>query len=191
MFKAITLAAISLSLAISAFAQSKTNDAISRQIRTLGAEKSITVSFDASGPTSKLMAVAENFSNSDADHAGVEAMNFALGFFYPGTTLQSSPSSYHFAFWIKTRKPRFADNHKFVADLGGGRQIDFGEARYSPRARDDMEYLNFEVTRADLSTLASADNVTFHLGSYNFTVTSAQLKLIRNLLRVSDPTLGN
>jgi hypothetical protein len=54
-----------------------------------------------------------------------------------------------------------------------------------------MEYLNFEVTRADLATLAAADNVIFHLGNYNFTVTSTQLKLIRNLVRVSDPTLGN
>ncbi|HYJ90254.1 MAG TPA: hypothetical protein VEV84_03020 [Pyrinomonadaceae bacterium] len=190
MLKIITLFAVFFFLTISTFAQGKTNDEMNRQIRSLGVEKVITVSYDSSGNSSKVMAVAENFSNKDADRAGVMAMNFATGFFYPGTTLTAAPERLHFSFWVKSHKPRFADNHHFTADLGGGKQLDLGEARYSPKPREEMEYLNFELSRTDLAAIAGADNVTFHLGQYTFAVSPAQLKLLRGLVSIVDVSVA-
>ena len=181
-----------LSFAAIGFAQpGKTNDVINRQIKSLGMEKAVTVSFDAGGNASKIMAVTENFSNNEVDRAGIQAMNFAMGFFYPGTTLTASPERLHFTFWVLTKKPRFAENHHFTADLGKGKILDLGEARYSPKPREDMEYLNFEISQADLGTIAATDSVFFHLGSYAFTLTPAQQKVIRSLVRVSDVSLIN
>jgi hypothetical protein len=186
MFK-LTLPAVTILLiALSAFSQGKSNDVINRQIRSLGVEKSITVTFDASGNSSKLMAVTENFAYSETDRAGIMAMNMASGFFYPGQALAATPERLLFTFWCKTRKPRFADNHKLTVELAGGRTIDLGDARYSPRPRDDMEYLNFEITPADLAALASAASATFHLGAYNFTLTPQQQKVLRALTRIAD-----
>ena len=181
-----------LSFTAVALSQSgKTNDAINRQVKTLGVEKAITVSFDAGGNASKVMAVTENFSNNEVDRVGIQAMNFAMGFFYPGTTLTASPERLHFTFWVLTKKPRFAENHHFAADLGGGKILDLGEARYSPKPREDMEYLNFEISRSDLASIAGADSVTFRLGSYAFTLTPAQQRVIRGLVRVGDVSLTN
>jgi hypothetical protein len=178
-------ALVSLS-AVSSAQSGKTNDAINRQIKTLGVDKAITVSFDSGGNASKVMAVTENFSNNEVDRAGIQAMNFAMGFFYPGTALTATPERLHFTFWVLTKKPRFAENHHFSADLDGGRIIDLGEARYSPKPREDMEYLNFEISRTDLAAIAAASNVTFHIGSYTFKLTSAQQKVLHGLIRVSD-----
>jgi hypothetical protein len=191
MKRLIFLLTVIISLAAIASAQSgKTNDAISRQIKSLGVEKAITVSFDSGGNASKIMAVTENFANREVDRAGIQAMNFAMGFFYPGTILAASPERLHFTFWVLTKKPRFAENHYFTADLGG-KILDLGEARYSPKPREDMEYLNFEISRTDLTALAAADNVTFRLGSYTFTATSEQLKVIRSLVRIADVSAAN
>jgi len=135
------------------------------------------------------MAVTENFAYSETDRAGIQAMNMALGFFYPGQALAASPERLLFTFWCKTRKPRFAENHKLTIDLAGSRTIDIGEARYSPRPRDDMEYLNFEITRNDLSALASASSAMLHIGNYTFTLTPQQQKVLRALVRVADTSV--
>jgi len=189
MLKPTLLAVTILALAVSALAQGKSNDVINRQIHSLGIEKSITDTFDPSGNSSKLMAVTENFAYHETDRAGIEAMNMASGFFYPGSTLVAAPARLLFTFWCKTRKPRFADNHKLTIELAGDRTLDIGDARYSPRPRDDMEYLNFEITPADLSALTSAAGATFHLGAYNFTLTPQQQKVLRALVRICDATI--
>jgi hypothetical protein len=191
MFKLTLLAAMIFLLALAAFGQGKSNDAINRQIHALGFEKSITVTFDPSGNSSKLMAVTENFSYSESDRAGIQAMNMALGFFYPGSTLTAPPERLLFTFWCKTRKPRFADNHKLTIALAGGRTIDIGDARYSPRPRDDMEYLNFEITPADLAAVAAAPSATLHLGNYTFTLTPQQQKVLGALVRTVDMSTAN
>lgn len=189
MFKLTISSVTILLLALSAFSQDKSNDIISRQIRALGVEKPITVTFDPSGNSSKLMAVTENFSYDETDRAGIRAMNMALGFFYPGSALAASPERLLFTFWCKTRKPRFADNHKLTIELPGGRIIDIGDARYSPRPRDEMEYLNFEITRSDLASLAAASGAIFHLGNYTFALTPQQQKVLRALTRIADASV--
>lgn len=190
MHRTFVIAAVILLASGLVIAQSKTNETISRQIKALQEEKSITVTFDPGGNSSKVMAVAENFSNKEADRAGLQAMNFAAGFFYPGTSLLSSPASVHFAFWVMSKKPRFAEDHKFIVQMGN-KQLDLGEARYAAKRREDMEYLNFQITRSDLTSIAAADNVTFRVGPYVFAVTRAQLKLIRNLARIADTSITN
>jgi len=187
--KKFTLAISLLLLASSAFSQEKSNDKINGQIRSLGLDHT-SVTFDASSNTSKLMAVAENFSNRDAGNAGVQAMNFAMGFFYPGTSLKNSVDSIHFSFWVLTKKPRFAESHHLTVTLDG-RTLDLGDARYAAKANLNVEYLNFDLSRTHLAAIGSANNVTFHIGGHDFTATAAQLKLIRATAQIADVSITN
>ena len=139
----ITLAI--LSLTFHAAAQSKSNDAISTQIRALRAEKTFKVSYDENGKTSKLMVVAENFSNREAGRAGIQAMNFAIGFFYPGQELANAPDPIMLTFWVLTKKPRFSQDHSLMVTLGDENLV-IGQARYVSKQRENMEYLNFQIT---------------------------------------------
>jgi hypothetical protein len=182
--KVLAVFAAVILFAVSAFTQERSNDAIDRQIKQLGLDHT-SVTFDGSSNTSKLMAVAQNFSDRDADSAGVQAINFAMGFFYPGTSLKQSPEAIHFTFWVLTKKPRFADNHHLTVDLDS-RTLDLGDARYAAKPNQNMEYLNFDIGRADLAAIGAARSVTFHIGSHNFTATSSQLKLITSTARIAD-----
>lgn len=171
-------------LSSSAAAQAKSNEAISRQIRTLKSEKVIELSYDQGSNVSKLRAVTENFP--DAGKAGVLAMNFAAGFMYSGREITRAPENILFTFWVLTKKPRFAANHNFVLnDSTGGR--DLGQARYVAKPREDMEYLNFELSRADLEKIASQPVAGFKLGESEFVFTKGQQKAISDLLTISDP----
>ena len=178
-----TLFAILLFATLS-FSQEKSNDEINRQIRSLGVDH-VNVSFDASSNRSKLMAVSENFSDRDANSAGVQAMNFALGFFYSGTSLKNSPESVHFSFWVLTKKPRFAENHHLMVEIDG-RTLDLGDARYAAKPERNLEYLNFELSRADLASIGSAGKAVFHIGTHTFSASASQLKLINAATRVAD-----
>jgi len=175
--------------ASSAIAQEKSNDAMNRQIRQLGVDHT-SVTFDAGSGSSKLMAVAENFSNHDAGSAGVEAMNFATGFFYQGQSLKASPDSVHFSFWVLTKKPRFAENHHLTVDLDG-RTLDLGDARYAAKPNQNLEYLNFELQRANLAAIGAAHTVTFHIGTHTLTATSSQIKLISATAKLADVSVSN
>ena len=124
------------------------------------------------------------------DRAGLQAMNFAMGFFYPGTTLKVSPEYIHFTFWVLSKKPRFAENHKFAADLDG-RQIDLGDARYAAKPRENLEYLNFELSRNQLVSIAGAKSVIFRLGPYSFTATPDQRRLVNSVVRIADISITN
>lgn len=164
-------------------AQQKTNDEINRQIKQLGVDH-ITLTHDPAGGVSKLMAVAENFSYRETDAAGLMAMNFAIGFFYTGTSLTSPPESLHFTFWAMSKRPRFADSHDLIIETDG-RTIDLGPARYAAKPAQNMEYLNFDIPRSDLVTIASASKITFRLGTHTFTATASQLGLLRAVVQIS------
>jgi hypothetical protein len=173
-----------LILPLTAFAQEKTNEDINRQIRQLGVDK-ITLTFDQPSNMSKVMAVSENFSNRDADAAGVQAINFAMGFFYPGTSLKRSPETIHFSFWVLTKKPRFAEAHHLTVDLDG-RTLDLGDARYAAKPRQNLEYLNFELKRSDLAAIGLSSKATFRFGTTSFSSTASQLKLIKATAELAD-----
>jgi hypothetical protein len=172
-------------LAPFAAAQSKSKDTILQQIRNTRSDKAITLYADPSGGNSKLMAVSENFDDDQTGSAGVRAMNFAAGFFFAGQELTRSPDPIMFTFWAMTKKPRFAENHHLTVFLPA-ETLDLGDARYAAKARTDMEYLNFELSRETLTKIARESNVRLRLGDHDFNFTRAQLKLLADLLIISD-----
>ena len=62
-----------------------------------------------------------------------------------------------------------------------------GDSRYVARPRDGMEYLNFYLSREMLARISSHSSVKFTLGGANFTFSKEQLRMIVNLLALSDP----
>ena len=166
-------------------AAQKTNDTISKQIKSLKADKNITLEYDAASNTTKIFVRADNFSDAEAKRTGIQAMNFGMAHIYVGKTLDATPEAFDFAFWVLSKKPRFTDAHTFTVTLGKD-TLDLGDARYGPKPRENMEYLNFRISRDDLAKIAAGSNVKFHLGAFEFTFTPAQLTIFKNLLAVSD-----
>ncbi len=177
-------AAFSVLFAFSATAQ-VTNETLQARIRSVGAVKSITLTFDPAGKTSKIMAVADNFSKNDANRAGLLAMNFAIGVIYPGDALEKSPQTLLLTFWVMSKKPRFGENHAMTAALRDEMLV-IGSARYVAKPREQMEYLNFELSRENLSKIAAEANVRFQLGDQEFTFTQSQMKLLADLVTVTE-----
>ena len=166
-------------------AAQKPNDVITKQIKALRAGKAITLSYDAAGNTSKIMVTAENFADADARRAGIKAMNFGMAVFYPGKELPAVPETLDFAFWILTIKPQFAASHVLKVTLAR-EMLDLGDARYGAKPRENMEYLNFKISRADLTKIAAESSVKFKLGGHDFTFTPTHLITLKNLLAISD-----
>jgi len=169
-----------------ASAQSKPNDAIARQLRAFNTESAITLTHDNASNMSKVMAVSGNFSDSEAKAADIRAMNFAVGFLYPGQSLDKSPDPILLTFWILAKQNRFGNGHALVVQLDG-QTLDLGDSRYVARPRDSMEYLNFNLSRDVLARISAGSNVKFTLGGASFTFSADQLKIISDLLRLSDP----
>jgi hypothetical protein len=168
-----------LVFASSAVAQTRSNAAIQQQLRSLGSEK-ISVYFDEGSKVTTIRAVSENFPDGDAKRAGLKAMNFAAGVIYPSAGLDRSPEQYMLSFWVMSGKPRFGEDHTFNVLLGN-ETLQLGNARYAFRARDGMEYLNFNLTREQLNRIASESKVRFLLGRHDFTFTPSQLKILADL----------
>ncbi|MBK7391783.1 MAG: hypothetical protein IPI64_00600 [Chloracidobacterium sp.] len=168
-------------LALSAAAQ-KTNEDIQKQIKSLKAEKQITLTFD--GGSTKIMAIADNFADSEAKSAGIQAMNFGMAFNYAGKDLAAPPETINFTFWVMSKKPKFGDAHAWKATIGT-ETLDLGDARYAAKTNENMEYLNFKLTRDDLAKIANSTG-KIALGTANFTFTASQLTLLRNIIAVSD-----
>ena len=181
----LLLAVALLSLPVLSNAQSKPNNAIIQQIRLLKAEETLELSFDQNSNTSKLMAVSENFSSREAKRVGILAMNFAVGFHYAGSGLSKSPDPILLTFWVLTKTPRFGENHSLTV-VTGDEMLVLGNARYVAKTRQDMEYLNFEISRTDLAKIAGQTDVRFKLGTAEFRFTPRQLKLFADLLAVSE-----
>ncbi|HEV7699634.1 MAG TPA: hypothetical protein VGO43_05355 [Pyrinomonadaceae bacterium] len=174
-------------LACVAASGQKTNDTIQKQIKSLNADKAITLTYDRGGNSSKLMGVAGNFSVSDTKMASVEAMNFGMAFFYAGQQLDASPEYINLTFWVISKKPRFANGSAaWEVTLPSG-TLHLGEYRYAGRPNENREYLNFKLLRSDLAHIASASSpVRFRLGIAQFTFTSEQIQLLRNFIALSE-----
>ena len=180
------LAAITLTLiSFTALAAQKSNEAIQKQIKSLKAEKTIYLTND--GSASKLMAYAPNFSDADAKAVGAMAMNFAMAAFYSGQALTTAPETINFTFWPMSKKPRFAGSTgQWEVMLPTG-SLDLGDYRYAAKPSENMEYLNFQIKRADLEKIAAASApVKFRLGTYSMSFTQEQIQLLRNFLAVTD-----
>ena len=133
------------------------------------------------------MAVAENFPDSEVKAAKVLAMNFAVGFFYPGDKLERMPKQIMFTFWVMSKKPQFADKHSLTL-FAGGETFEIGDTRYSGKPQQNMEYLNFLISREVLVKVCSFSDVRIKLGDADFTFTKDQLRMLADLLILSDPT---
>lgn len=166
-------------------AQSKPNDVIYSQIKSSDAGRHITLTYDAASNTSKIMAVATNFSDREAKNAGILAMNFAAGTFYAGNELKRSADPILLTFWVLSKNARFAESHRFTVAIGM-ETLDLGEGRYTAKARESMEYLNFEMTRENLARIVSRSRPRFRLGEYELTFTIDQIKMLADLLSLSD-----
>ncbi len=169
---------------ITASAQFISNETIRLRIKAAHADNAIALTFDEAGRTSKLMAVSENFAKDEAAKAGVLAMNFAVGHIYPGDSLTKSPESFVLTFWVLAKKPRFSESHSLTVVLPDEMLV-VGSARYVARAREQIEYLNFEISRENLIKIAKKSGVRFQLGSHEFTFTPGQMKLLADLLEIT------
>jgi hypothetical protein len=172
-FLTITFALV---LSASLHAQAKTNIAIEQQLRSSGSNA--TVHFDTNSKVTTLKGVAENFSDSDTKRAGVRAMNFAVGALYAGDKIERSIDPLTLSFWILSGKPRFGEDQTLVV-VNGSERTDLGGGRYVAR-RDGMEYINFNLSREQFSKVAGAQS--FIIGGKQFTPTSSQKKLLREML---------
>jgi cytochrome c biogenesis factor len=180
----ISVAAIILLTFVAASAQ-KSNDAISKQIKLLKAENAITLSYNAAADTTKILIRAENFDGKQTAKAGIQAINFGMALIYPGTALVSAPDTFDYAFWVMTKKPKFASAHRWIVTLSK-ETLDLGDARYASKPRENMEYLNFKISRNDLTKIAAETNVRFKLGNAEFTFKSSQLTIFKNVLAVAE-----
>ena len=174
-----------LCFALNLSAQSKSNDTIAQELRELRAGRSLTLKYDQPSNTSKIMGVADNFASREADDADVQAMNFAIGSYYAGDSLRRSPDPIMLTFWVLSKKPRFNVEHDLTI-FGDQEIITLGSARYVSKPRTNMEYLNFEISRENLTKIAGRTNVKFRLGDAEFTFTPSQLKLLADVLIVSE-----
>jgi hypothetical protein len=170
--------------ALTVSAQSLSNDTIRERIRTLHAENSIALTYDDAGKTTKIMAVSENFSKDEAGRSGILAMNFAAGLFYPGDNFVKAPESFLLTFWVLSKKPRFGASHSLAVVLPDEILV-VGSARYAAKPREQMEYLNFDISRENLAKIAGQTDVRFHLGDEEFSFTKSQMKLFADLLTVT------
>ena len=183
--KYLATAVVTLLLgSITSVAQSISNETINNRIRAERAEKSITLTFDPAGKTSKLMAVSDNFVGSEASRAGLLAMNFAVGCFYPGNEMKTAPETFQLSFWVLAKKPRFGAGHDLTIVLPEEMLV-IGSGRYIAKPREQIEYLNFEVSRENLTKIASQTETRFKLGDHDFTFTRSQMKLLADLLTVT------
>jgi hypothetical protein len=165
-----------LTLAAAVSGQSKPNSEIDKKLR--GSGSNATVNFDVNSKVTTIKGVAENFSDADTKRSGARAMNFAVGAIYAGDKIDRSVEQLTLSFWIMSGgKSRFTEDHSLAAV--STERTDLGTGRHTFR-RDGMEYLNFNLTREQIGKLAEAS--AWMIGGKQFSPTSAQKKLLRDLL---------
>ncbi|MFM9903046.1 MAG: hypothetical protein ACKVQJ_00575 [Pyrinomonadaceae bacterium] len=178
----VTLTIFAFSLTTTA---QKTNGAIQKQIKSLKADKQISLTYDNASNSSKIFVRADNFSDAESKKAGIQAMNFGMAINYAGNALAATPENIDLAFWVMSKKPVFTTSRNWTVTLGTD-TLNFGDARYSAKPGENMEYLNFKITREELVKIATGTNVKFHLGNTEFTFTPEHLTMFKNLLTISD-----
>lgn len=173
--------------AIAAFAQSKTGEAIAKQLKTLKADKIYSLNYDKNSDASKIYGFSEDFGKEANKRNAVESFRFGLAFFFLGQELKTAPTEYTLTFQAGTKKAKFAEAHalKFTID---NEVLDLGEARYANK-NQGIEYLNFKLTREQLGKLAKGKNVSLKIGSAEYTLAPANLKMFADLFALSDPAI--
>jgi hypothetical protein len=184
MIRTLLLVIIALLIVSSAAAQGRSEDDLKQEMRDLRVDQ-FSIAYNQEANESKIMAVAKNFDQKEASKAGAQAVNFAASFNFAGRSLAAAPETFNFAFWVLTKKPRFAEEHHWTA-TADGKSFDLGDARYVSKPDENIEYLNFVLTREDLKKISSP-GAKFTVGGYQFTVTPAQTKMLSDLYALSTP----
>jgi hypothetical protein len=166
-------------------AQTRSNDSIRDKINQLGAAKHIVVEYNAGSNVTTIRAVAENFAEAETKAAGARAMNFAVGMMYVGKELKNASEPFKMAFWVNAPKPAFAQGQP-IQIYAGESLFEIRDARHIRRERDSMEYLNFQLTREQLKTIALHESGRFYIGRHPFTFTRSQLRLMADLFLATD-----
>ncbi len=170
----------------SAPAQTKSNEQIEKQIKKLNAAKNITLSFDEKGGTSKIFVAGKDFGSAPDKRAGVQSFSFGMAFFFAGKTLSAAPGEINLTFWVLTKKPRFAEAHNLIV-FAGGETLDLGAARYVSKPKQNMEYLNFKISRENLTKIAKTSAAKLKISNSEFQFTPEHLKTFADLMKISDP----
>ena len=184
--KFFLLPTLILTLTAFAFAQTKTNDAIEKQIKALKVEKAVSVSYDESGGTSKIFVSGEDFGRTQDNRANLQSFSFGMAFFYAGKTLNAAPDIINLTFWAQSKKPRFAESHNLTI-FNDAETLDLGDARYVLKS-DKIEYLNFKISRENLIKIAKSTNAKLKIGNAEFQFTPEHLRVFAALVKISDPT---
>lgn len=186
--KLFVLPLLILTFTAFAFAQTKSNDAIEKQIKILKVEKNISLSYDESGGTSKIFVLGEDFGRAQANRAGIEGFSFGMAFFYPGKILNAAPDEMAITFWAQSKKPKFGASHNLTI-FANGEILDLGDARYVSREREKTEYLNFKISRENLIKIAKSNTSKLKIGNAEFQFTSEHLKVFTALVKITDPQI--
>lgn len=169
-----------------AFAQTKSIEAISAQIKSLNAEKNILLEYDKSSNYSKLMLLSEGFGKEQDKKNGLSSFTFGMMYGFNGRELTLAPDVFILTFWAKGKNTNFAGSHFWKAVVDG-ETVELGDARYAKKNGDDREFLNFVVSRQNLETISNGREVSFTIGKAEFKVSPQHLQMFANLLKVSNP----
>lgn len=176
-----------LFISITVYPQEKSNPIILTQIKNLQADKYLELNYYKPANFTKILAFGEDFGSSQDKSNGLSAFSFGMTFNYQGDKLTAAPESFILTFWAKSGKPKFAGNNSLKV-ISADNTLDLGDARYATKAREkEMEYLNFNVSRDDLSEIVRGNYTEMTIGNTRFKFTANHLKLFSNLLTVSDP----
>jgi hypothetical protein len=182
MIKIFWTALVISMLAGAAFSQGKSSEALAKQLKTRKAEKVFELNYDKNSDVSKIYGFGQSFA--EASRYKLEFFRFGLAFFFPGKTLASAPDWYALTFQAGGKKPLFAASHALKLTIDK-EDLDIGEARYATK---DIEYLNFKLTREQLSKIARGKIVRAKIGDLEFTLTPEHIKMFADLLALSDPS---
>ena len=172
-----------LTCSVFAFAQTKSNDAVAKQIKALKVEKTIVLSYDEQGGTSKIFVRGEDFGHEQDRRAGLDSFSFGMAFFYPGKTLNVVPETINLTFWAQSKKPKFAASHNLIINADG-ETFDLGDARYIFRQSEKTEYLNFKISRRDLIKIAKSTTAKLKIGNADFQFTPEHLRNFAALVEI-------
>lgn len=186
MHKILPLLLIVLFASTFAFSQTKSNQAISSQIKSLNAEKYLQMDYVKSVGVTKILGFGENFGRDQIKKNGLSELSFGITFNYAGAALTAVPEAFIMTFWVKSGKPKFAQSHGLKV-VTNAETLDLGEARYAVKSSEKgMEFLNFVVSRENLVKIAgSGGNAQILLGDSEFKFSPEHIRLFKNILAIS------
>jgi len=171
---------------VNIFAQTKTSEAIEKQIKNLRLAQT-KLTYNPESNVSKIMVIADDFGFEQAKAAKVQAFSFGMAFFYQGKSLTAAPGEINFTFWVKTDKPRFAENHHLTV-FAGTETLDLGDARYAAKPNDNMEYLNFKISPEKLAKIGNSPEARLKIGNAEFKFLPSHLKVISGIVKIANPS---